>query len=139
MTDATTTPDTDLPQPLRDLAHGIRGALSALEVDVALELSASGALLMALHPQLNATIAVEIRPAAGGALVTLLLMLADWESARADTAEVERLLGLNEHLMTCAIALVDVGDQPVMALARTLPAAEIRPEEVAERLEEMAW
>lgn len=148
MTNEDTTNDTDSgadsatsddAKTIEALAHEVRGALGAMDVSVELELGDDTALLMAVHPQLNATIAVEFKVGHGRVLATLLLMLGDWESIRGEKAEVSGLLQLNARLMTCAVALVDVGDQQIYALARTVVASELVAATVAEQLEHMAW
>ena len=120
-----------------DLAHRIKGALGALDMDVELESNDTGALLMAVHPQLGATMAVELRTAAQTA--TMLLMFGEWDSLRCAPAEVQHLATLNARLITCAVGLVDVGDQQVVALTRTIPASDVAPERVADLVAQMAW
>ncbi len=127
------------PPEIAELAHRIRGALGAMDVPVELEMNEAGALLLATHPQLNATVAVELKRANDGPQVTLLLMLCDWQTVAVEPPEIERLLSMNTRMMTCAVTIIDIDDQRVLALARTLAATELEPHQVAEHLEQMAW
>ena len=95
--------------------------------------------MLAVHPQLNATIAIELVSSKSGPLATLLLMLADWSELADSPDDVERLLGLNNYLMSCAVSLVRIDDQRVLALARTLPAEQLDPADIAPLIEQMAW
>jgi len=127
------------PSESHDVAHRIRGALSALEIPVDIAADTSGAVLLFVHPQIGATVAVEVHPAPAGPTVTVLLLLMPWDEVADDTDAIAALLGLNGRLMSAAVALVSIADSDVIALARRVPAASLPPERVSELIEQMAW
>ncbi len=119
--------------------HRIKGALSLLGCAIEVERGDAGVALVFRHPRLQRQIVIQVTDSEQGPVIGVHILLSVWADVRDQDGEPQRLLGLNDRLMSAAVALVPLMDTPVVALVRRLPAAGLPAEDVADLIDAMAW
>ncbi|MCO4761700.1 MAG: hypothetical protein KC502_09365 [Myxococcales bacterium] len=129
---------------MNTLIRQIKGAISekipAVEVDVE---TAELASLSFTHPAHRATVLVIAERGDNRqplATLAIFILIDDWFDVQKDPAAVTKLLQLNTALMSCAIGVLQLGDEEMATtLCRRLPASEVDPTTVLDLIEGMVW